>query len=89
MEILALLFLELFGDWFSKTMLRVFLGATVFFLPFLLVSINLWSSGSNLWIFASPIASKVFAVAALLYGLLMAFCMLAVLAENSSANHIS
>jgi len=41
MEILARLFLELFGDWFSTPMLRVFLGATVFFLPFLLVSSNL------------------------------------------------
>lgn len=88
MEILALLFIELFGDWFSKTMFRVFLGAAVFFLPFLLVSIYLWNSDSNLWIFASTIASKVAAAAVLIVGLVMAFCMLAVLAENNSWNQL-
>lgn len=87
METLAEPFLELFGAWFSKAVLRVFLGATVFFLPDLLIVICLWTSDSNLWDFASTIASKLLSVAVLLFGMVMDFCMLVALAENNSANH--
>ena len=73
MKFITVGFLELFGDWFSKTVARVFLGTTVFFLPFLLFSILLWTSDSNLWIFASTIASKICSIAMLLLGLFMAF----------------
>ena len=85
MELITLAFVVLCGDWFSKTVARVFLGATVFFMPFLLGAIWLWTSDSTLWIFASAIASKVLAVVVLLLGLVMAFNMLCVLAEGGSA----
>ncbi len=87
MEFIALVFIEVFGDWFSKTVLRVFLGTIVFFLPFLLFSILLWTSDSNLWIFASTIASKICAIAMLLLGIFMAINMLVALAECNSARH--
>ena len=88
MEMFADMFMELFGEWFSKTILRVFLGAIVFFLPFLLIAICLWTSESNLWIFASTIASKVLAVVVLLFSLDMAFGVLWALGELNSWNRI-
>jgi len=87
MEFIAMAFLELFGDFFSKTVARVFIGTAVFFLPFLLIAIWLWTSDSNLWIFASAIASKILAVIVLLLGVFMALNMLWVLAEGNSARH--
>ena len=85
MEFLAMVFLELFGDFFSKTVARVFIGTAVYFLPFLLIVIWLWTSDSNLWIFVSAVASKVLAVVVFLAGLFMAFNLLCVLAEGNSA----
>lgn len=85
MESLAMAIFDLFGDWFTKTMARVFLGAAVMFLPFLIGAIWLWTSDSNLLIFVSAVASKVLAVVVLLAGLFMAFNLLCLLAEGNSA----
>ena len=87
MELIAMAFLELCGDWFSKTVARVFLGTAVFFMPFLLIAIWLWTSDSNLWIFVSAMASKILAVIVLLLGAFMALNMLCALAEGNSARH--
>ena len=87
MEFISMVFLELFGNFFSKTVARVFNGTALFFMPFLLFAIWLWTSDSSLWIFVSAIASKILAAMVLLLGLFMALNMLCILAENNSARH--
>ena len=87
MEFIAMVFLELFGDFFWKTVARVFAGTAVYILPFLLVAIWLWTSDSSLWIFVSAIASKILAAIVLLLGAFMALNMLCVLADGNSARH--
>lgn len=55
------------------------------FVPFVLLAGWLWAWESSLWTFAEPLASKVAAVFAGLYGVYVSLCTFGAPAEESSA----
>ncbi|MCA3019824.1 MAG: hypothetical protein ING73_13020 [Rhodocyclaceae bacterium] len=77
-------YLDLVGEHLTVSLSRVFLGATLFLLPFVACAIGLWVSESNLLIFTGPWASKFASAALLIYGFNISFGVFFSLGEGHS-----
>jgi hypothetical protein len=77
-------YLDIFGEVFTVSLYRVFLGAALFFSPFVACAIGLWISGSSLFIFTGQWGSKFAAVAVFCYGINVSFGVFFALGEGHS-----
>ncbi|MCA3027710.1 MAG: hypothetical protein ING66_03840 [Rhodocyclaceae bacterium] len=84
MKTIMIYYLDIFGEAFTVSLYRVFLGAAIFFSPFVACAIGLWISGSSLFIFTGPWVSKVASIAILIYGLNVSFAVFWALGEGHS-----
>lgn len=84
MNTIVTYYLEIFGEFFTLSLYRVFLGAAIFFAPFGALAGVLWISESNLLVFTGSWASKLAAVAVCGYGLNISFAVFWALGEGHS-----
>ena len=73
------------GLFLTGHLIVLFFVPFVPFVPFVLLAGWLWAWESSLWTFAEPLASKVAAVFAGLYGVYVSLCTFGAPAEESSA----